>query len=700
MSFTPRVRTASRSIAMATGLPVALVFAAPLAAQPVHVNQHGYTPADAKWVATTEPATTFEIRRQADQSVAYSGALSLRRAADPASGDDVYSGDFSDLDTPGSYFVRVPGASDSPQFAIAHDAYDLLYRALVKGLYYERCGTAIPVEYGGDWTHPVCHDHGASIASYDWTSTGGTPSGYLDTIGGWHDAGDYGKYSVNNAYTIGVLLQAYERYPDRYAHDDCAIPESGNGVPDLLDETRWSLEWMLKMQLSDGSVMHRESIATFDGCHLPDEDPLARYYTDISSDATAVHCAAMALAARVYEDVDAVFAAQCEASAVAAWAWLQAHPDRVPAGGFVNLYGHDQATYVFGSEVGRRLWAAAEVFRLTGDAAAQTYIDTHWGETAEFNGVWYPDGWGAAANLGAFTYRDTPGATPGVVSGNWWSIETSTLASSANWAARVADDGYGCVAASAPPFGDYYWGFTGVILRYAWTLLEAYRYGGDPAFEEAAKEQLHYIVGRNPMGKVYVTGIGEHPVLHAHGAWNFAAGYTAVDDSLCHPVPYCLVGGPNKADNDAISPYPGKCYEDIADPNYFFKGNYTLNETSINIQASLIVLAGYFSTGGTATSVGEASTPVSEARLNAAPNPFRSATAITWRSSRLPGAPGAWAVYDATGRRVAGLTAVVGGDWQAAVWDGALANGRSAPAGTYFVRLPEAGPSVRIVKLD
>lgn len=691
------------------------------AVDPVHVNQVGYAPGDAKWVAVGAPATAFEVRRVSDGSLVMSGALALRRADDAASGDDVYAGDFSALSAPGSYFVRVPGAGDSPPFLVSAAIYDDLFRLFVHGLTCQRCGTAIDAAVGGDWTHGACHDDGASVASYDWASTGGPPFGYRNTIGGWHDAGDYGKYSTNNAYTIGVILQAYERYPSRYAHDDCSIPESGNGVPDLLDETRWSLEWMLTMQDASGSVRHRESIANWAGMFTPDGDPITRYYTSISSDATAVHCAAMAIAARVYASIDPAFASACNASATSAWAWLQANPNRVPPGGFVNQYGHSGATYIAGSEIGRRLWAAAEIFRLNGAAAARAYVDANWGDGDTFNGVWYPDGWGDVANLGAFAYRDAPGATASIVSGNWWSIENSTLSSCAQWNTRRNADGYGCVASAAPPSGDYYWGFTGVVLRYAWTLLEGYRYGGNTVYREAAREQLHYILGRNPMGKVYITGVGERPVLHSHGAWNSAAGYVAIEDSLCHPVPYLLVGGPNAADNGDISPYPARCYEDIADPDYNNYGNYTLNETAVNIQASLIVLAGFFSSGGAPTDVANAGSGGGQGvTLSVTPNPFRTSAIIRWSEPREPSDAGASAavassqgeratasepaalVVDASGRRVARLVAPSRAGTGAAhevAWNGRTDDGTLAASGTYFIRIDGVSTPARRITL-
>ena len=620
--------------------------------------------------------------RAADASVALSGPLTLRRASDPASGDNVYQGDFSALSETGAFYVHVPGVGDSPTFTIQPGNYDDLYKRLLKGLYYQRCGTDIPAAYGGAWTHGVCHTSGASISSYDWATTGSTPGGYRNTTGGWHDAGDYGKYSTNNAYAVGELLQAYELYPSRFASDACDLPASGNGVPDLLDEARWSLSWMLEMQDPDGGVRHRDSIANYVNDYTPENDPVHRYYTSVSSDATAAHGAAMAIAARVYASIDPSFASACSTSAALAWTWLTAHPSRVPAGGFVNLYGHSGATYVASSDAHAREWAAAEIFRLNGNAAAHTYVDANWGDTKTFNGVWYPDGWGELQDLGAFTYRDAPGATTAIKSGNWWSIENSTLSSSAGWSSSAASDGYGCAATT----GDYYWGFTGVILRYAWTMLEAYRYSGNPAYENAAREQIHYILGRNPLGKVYATGLGARPVLHSHGAWNLAGGYTNVVDSLCHPIPYQLVGGPNSADNGSISPYPGRCYEDIADPNYYNKGNYTLNETAVNIQAAFVALAGYFGTGGAVTATGPAAPPA--ASLEAWPNPARGAVRLTWS-----GAPAGSMVeiYNVAGRKVWSMAATPSGS---ATWQ---MNGRTAIApGVYLARI--AGSPARPVR--
>src|SRR5262245_24393945 len=118
------------------GLAISL---GPLAAEgapaPVQVDQHGYAPSESKWVAVGTSAASFQVLRAANGTVAASGSLTLRRASDPASGDNVYQGDFSALTETGSFYVHVPGVGDSPTFTIQPGNYDDLYKRLLKGLY-------------------------------------------------------------------------------------------------------------------------------------------------------------------------------------------------------------------------------------------------------------------------------------------------------------------------------------------------------------------------------------------------------------------------------------------------------------------------------------------------------------------------------------------------------------------------------------
>ncbi|MDP6461951.1 MAG: cellulase N-terminal Ig-like domain-containing protein, partial [Gemmatimonadota bacterium] len=137
---------------------------------PVHLNQFGFLTEGRKWAAVPVSGDGFEVRRHASHEVVFSGPLQLRRAADPASGQDVWEADFSALTEGGWYYLRVPRVGDSPPFLISDDIYDRLFRIAVQGLYYQRCGTAIGPIYGGQWQHDECHAAGPSAASYHWST--------------------------------------------------------------------------------------------------------------------------------------------------------------------------------------------------------------------------------------------------------------------------------------------------------------------------------------------------------------------------------------------------------------------------------------------------------------------------------------------------------------------------------------------------
>lgn len=166
-------------------------------------------------------------------------------------------------------------------------------------LYLQRCGTKVEDDKFG---HPSCHDSIATIYKTDQK---------IDVSGGWHDAGDYGRYVVAAAKAVADLMYAYEANPEIYS-DNIGIPESGNGTPDILDEVRYELEWMLKMQdKSDGGVYHKVTCDTFPGYVMPEKETKPLIVMPKSTTATADFAASMAMAYEFYKDIDADFAAKC-----------------------------------------------------------------------------------------------------------------------------------------------------------------------------------------------------------------------------------------------------------------------------------------------------------------------------------------------------------------------------------------------------
>jgi endoglucanase len=189
--------------------------------------------------------------------------------ADADTGDQVQAADFSSFHKAGSYYIEVPGVGRSWNFTLGKNVFERPTTWRCAAFYGQRCGTAVDMgpEFPG-YSHPACHLHGEFHASSG-------KSGPRENPGGWHDAGDYGRYMVNSGISTGTLLWAWEIYGKRLKSINLKIPESGNGTPDILNEARWNLEWMLKMQDSDGGVWHKQTSEHFDAFEQPQRRPPA-----------------------------------------------------------------------------------------------------------------------------------------------------------------------------------------------------------------------------------------------------------------------------------------------------------------------------------------------------------------------------------------------------------------------------------------
>ena len=309
-----------------------LVLTAFLAAAPVtteiKVSQVGY-PTDAPklvLVAAATPAKVFSVRNAADGAIVLLGNLS-DPVPDADSGDRVQTADLSSLSRSGTYVLEVPGVGRSFEFPIGPDVFARPLYLAMRSFYGQRCGTAVDLgpEFPG-YRYPACH-----LDAAFHPSTGKT--GPSTSAKGWHDAGDYGRYIVNSGITTGSLLWAYELFERRLAKLKLDIPESGNAVPDVLDEIRWNLDWMLSLQDEDGGVWHKQTSERFIGFVMPQDDRATSYVIGIgkepykSSCATADFAAAMAIAGRVYRPHDPAYAEKTLDAAKRAWTWVSAHPD-------------------------------------------------------------------------------------------------------------------------------------------------------------------------------------------------------------------------------------------------------------------------------------------------------------------------------------------------------------------------------------
>jgi endoglucanase len=294
----------------------------------IKLDQAGYLPAAPKMavVAVDKPASIFFVRRSIGNADVFHGKLAPARQ-DADSGDAVQLADFSALKEPGDYYLDVPGVGRSWKFSIGENVYRRAYYLAMRSYYGQRCGTAVDLgpEFPG-FRHDACHLDGA------WHASSGK-TGRRVSQGGWHDAGDYGRYIVNSGISTGTLLWTWEMFGARVSAVKLNIPESGNGTPDMLSEIKWNLDWMLSMQDDGGGVWQKQTSERFCGFIMPEKDTLVSYVIGTgkepykSSCATGDFAAVMAIAARAFRPFDRAYADRCLAAARKAWVWLERNPN-------------------------------------------------------------------------------------------------------------------------------------------------------------------------------------------------------------------------------------------------------------------------------------------------------------------------------------------------------------------------------------
>lgn len=536
----------------------------------IAIDEVGYRPGDPKiaFTAVNLPSgARFEVLDTESLQPVYKGSVIRGKEKNRATGDVIHTINFTELRNPGTYQIWLPDLGiRSDRFDIRQDIYSSVITTAMESFYYQRCGTE--VDNGTRWHHAACHLDDAVF--YD------NPSDRKDVTGGWHDAGDYGKFVVTTSVSLAFQLYLYEHQPGKFTDGQLNIPENSNGIPDLLDQARRALEWLLKMQRDDGGVYHKIQKKKWTGEYLPQNDPDRRYIYEVSSTATGDFAAAAALGARLFKPVDSSFAEELQKAAEHSWMFLQEHQDMVPAGGFKNPPDVKGGEYGDHKDSDERLWAAAELYRLTGSDSYHEYVRNHY---RQLGGPGKPPvSWKNVSQFGYYSYLRMPESQQDL------QVRTFLLTRLSDYAdqllSKVSDNGYRIALSEE----EYYWGSNSVVLGYAFDLVQAHEVTGMKLYEEAALDQLHYILGRNAFGISFVTGVGANAAENPYHQFSMLL-------NTDKPVPGMVVGGPNsqnKLQGKTLSEYPGKAYEDN-------EKNYVVNETAINYTAPLVYLAGYFS---------------------------------------------------------------------------------------------------------
>lgn len=526
-------------------------------------------------VSNSSATGVFAVRQVSGGATVFSGNLGAS-ALDVNSGITLRQADFSGLTNAGNYYLDVAGLGQSYNFRVDPAVYSKAFYMATRFYYGQRCGIAVDLAptFPG-YVHAACHmEDGTYHASSGL-------DGNKAATKGWHDAGDYGKYVVNSGISTGELLWTYEWYARRIGGVKLDIPESGNGVPDILNEARWNLDWMLTMQDGDGGVWHKLTTAGFDAFEMPESDSAGlRYIIGTGSGApfkttgsTADFAAVMAIASRLFQPYDRAFSATCLKAAVAAWGWLQIKGNDTvtytqPAGISTGGYGDGNLT----DEI---LWAAAELFRTTGGEAYNTYFTlnyTNWVPTV--NGDAYPQDWAHLQQLAMWTYYFSGQATANSTA--CAKIKADTIEAANTVVVRQNKDGY---RVSLRP-GDYIWGSNGGVGNYGILLLMANAMTPKAGYVQAVLDDIHYLLGRNGNKISFVTQLGTTYQLHPHHRPSGA-------DNINLPWPGMLAGGANKWGGDrGATPTgnpPALCYVDV-------QAAYASNEVAINWNAPLVFI--------------------------------------------------------------------------------------------------------------
>jgi len=542
-----------------TVLSALIVLTDPIS-HPVRSCQVGYQPDEDKFaVVVGAPSGAVLLRRASDDRVVFKPIVGTA-IKDSDSGDELVRIDFSGFKSAGKYYVDVPGVGKGDVFEIGTKVYDRAFRLSMRMFTGQRCGCAVSL--GPDFPqfhHPACH---TTDARYDPSSG---HEGSIELNGGWHDAGDFGRYIVNSGITTGTLLWAYELNPRKLNRVNLDLPDHKNGTPDVLTEIRWNLEWMLKMQDKDGGVFHKSTTARFPGFIMPEKDDGTTLVVGSGADpykvttATADFAAVTAIAARTYAPFDSRFAGKCLQAAEKAWVWAAAHPSalfqRNPRGISTGGYGD-------GNPRDELLWASAELFRTTGKTDYNSYFTSHFGQWKPSLNPSRSQNWGSVENMGMYTYALSGRGDAAVVA----QIRGDAISAGDELVKRSRENGY----LVPMGHGDYVWGSNSVVANYAMMLQLADRFSPKQAYRDAARDCLHYLFGRNTFATSYVTWLGARWPMHPHHRPSGA-------DGLDQPWPGMLVGGPNANGK----PLPARQWEDLM-------ANYTVNEIAINWNAPLV----------------------------------------------------------------------------------------------------------------
>lgn len=527
----------------------------------IFVNQCGYLPMMEK-LATfrcfgKEEPVRFHVL-SSDGTQIFDGVAS-KRVENPAAGEINYIGSFSNLTSPGRYYITAEGCGESDSFQIGEAVYDDIFQKAFQFFYMQRCGCAVKPDAGSPYSHDPCHTLPAILYG---------SSRKKDVSGGWHDAGDYGRYVAPAAMAVAQLLYAYQENPALAGQYVCPEREIGCGrLSPFLNEVKYELDWMLRMQSEDGSLYHKVSCRSFCGFIPPHLETEPLVISPASVTATADFAAVAAMASRIFRIWDSSGYADVLARA-SKKAYAALERMELP-GGFRNPEGISTGEYGDVCDKDERYWAAAELYKTFGEERFRKDF-----ETLARERIFHGYGWEDMGSYGNRAYLSTDYPVDEALAER---IRKDMLRLADSLLENVLSDGYGV---SLSPDG-YIWGSNLYAANNGLHLHDAYLLTRQERYQNAAASHLHYLLGRNPMGLCYLTGCGTDPVKRPH---HRPSGFVG------RAMEGMLSGGPCSARLDDLAKQllpqdvaPAKAFVDMT-------GSYSTNEVTVYWNSAFVQL--------------------------------------------------------------------------------------------------------------
>ncbi|NER19012.1 glycoside hydrolase family 9 protein [Spongiivirga citrea] len=532
-------------------------------ADSIRINQVGYYPNAPKKAVIVEGDNTskFQLIDLANNKSVFEGELSTLQKWDLA-GETVQIADFSTFSVPGSYRLYVENLGYSHAFDINNNILDESARAVIKALYYQRASTDLPEKHAGKWHRKAGHPDN-NVSFHPSTNKEGTMDGW----GGWYDAGDFGKYVVNGSYPLGQMLTLHEQYPDFHKDNTLNIPESGNGNSDLLDELKYEMNWLLRMQDHDGGVFFKLTTKRFTGMILPEKATEERFIIGKSTTATLDFAAVAAKMAQAFKEIDSAYSNTCMSAAIKAYNWAKKNPEiayKNPENVVTGEYGDSDFSQEF-------YWAAAELYLTT---QQESYLEDIRSSKVDFS--FKPgESWANHMHyIGAIALIDHLEDGPLKTK-----LETELVLAADELVELTEKTAY------FQPLSDFQWGSNSDIFNTAMIVANAYRITKKPIYLKTVQEIADYVFGKNATAYSFVTGFGDKTPMFIHHR-------QSAGDEVLEPVPGFISGGPNsrKQDKNEVT-YPNneapmKAWADD-------EASYASNEICLNWNSAAVYVLGF-----------------------------------------------------------------------------------------------------------